>query len=145
MPKKRPLALAFIVLALWCGYTVSLHAADFKVIVHRSNPASSMNKDELSRLFLKKTTKWTDGRAAQPVDLPNGSSTRSSFSKSVHGKSVDAVEAYWQRLVFSGRAVPPSKKASAADIVKFVQTTPGAVGYVPSDASVGNCKVLIVR
>ena len=107
--------------------------------------SSSMSAGDLSKIFLKKTRKWADGRAAGPVDLPEGSGTRAGFSQSVHGKKVAAIKAYWQQMVFSGRATPPPERASVQEIVAYVQTNPGAVGYVPPDTSVGTCKVLQVR
>ncbi len=117
----------------------------YKVIVHSTNPVSSMSRGDLSKIFLKRTTKWSDGRTATPLDLPESSGTRASFSKAVHNKTVDAIKAYWQQMVFSGRGVPPSQRASVREIVDYVQSNPGAVGYVPSSAAVGNCKVLSVR
>ena len=135
--------LALLSLVLGAG---SVMAQDgYTVIVHSTNPSSSMSRRDLSKIFLKRTTKWSDGRTATPVDLAPDSGTRASFSKRVHNKSVDTIKAYWQRMVFSGRAVPPPERASAREIVDYVQSNPGAVGYVPAGASVGDCKVLSVR
>ena len=136
--------LALLGLVVGAGH-LAAQDAGFKVIVHSTNPASTMSEGDLSKIFLKRTTKWSDGRSASPVDLPERSGTRASFSKAVHNKSVDAVKAYWQQMVFSGRGVPPPQKASVREIVAYVQSNPGAVGYVPSGTSVGNCKVLSVR
>jgi len=136
--------LALLSLVFAAGH-LAAQDADFKVIAHSTNPESSMSRQDLSRIFLKKTTKWPDGRKATPVDLPAGSATRASFSKAVHKKSVDAIKAYWKQMLFSGREVPPSERASVQDVVDYVQSTPGAVGYVSSTAAVDKCKVLAVR
>ena len=136
--------VALLGLFVGAGHLVAQDSG-YKVIVHSTNPASSMSRGDLSKIFLKKTTKWSDGRPATPVDLPESSGTRASFSKAVHNKSADAVKAYWQQMVFSGRGVPPTQKASVREIVDYVQSNPGAVGYVPSGASVGDCQVLAVH
>ena len=142
--KKARLTLATLVLLVWSGVSLAQSGA-FKVVVNGSNPVTSLSKDELSKLFMKKTSTWADGRKVVPVDLAEGSSARTGFSESVHGKSVQAVKAYWQQMIFSGRQVPPSEKASPREVVAFVETNPGAVGYVPSGTEVGKCKVVEVR
>ena len=55
---------------------------------------------------------------------------REAFSKKVLGRSTTAVLAYWNQMVFSGRNVPPATRPSEADVVAFVRSTPGAIGYV---------------
>ncbi len=125
--------------------STSLAQEAYKVIVHSSNSTSSMTSEQVSRLFLKKDTKWNDGRRVQPVDLSPRSSVRARFSQEIHRKSVNAVKAYWHRMVFSGGDGPPQEKASIREVVDFVGSNAGAVGYVPSSAAVGNCKVLSVQ
>src|SRR6185436_149978 len=56
----------------------------FVVIVNASNPISSVKRDELSRIFLKKLTQWQDGSQIEPVDLSESSPARARFSLGVH-------------------------------------------------------------
>ena len=115
----------------------------YKVVVNDSNPHSSLSRTEVSRIFLKKTTTWSDGAGALPVDLDRSSRTRRAFSQGVHGKSPDAVAAYWQTQVFSGRGVPPVVKSSDQEVLAYVRTQRGAIGYVSAGASLGaNVRVL---
>jgi hypothetical protein len=58
---------------------------------------------------------------------------------------VSEVKSYWQQQIFSGRSVPPVEKASDAAVVKFVEATAGAVGYVAPDAPTGGLRVLKVE
>lgn len=119
-------------------------AEPFVVIVNAANPAAAMSGEELSNFFLKKTPRWPQGEEVMPVDLPEGSGVRESFSRQVHQKSTAAVKAYWQKMIFSGREVPPPEKASSAEIVAYVRAHRGAVGYVAADASLGS-GVKVVR
>ena len=82
----------------------------YKVIVNPSNPMTSISYENVSRIFLKKTTKFPNGLSASPVDLPGDSAIREHFSNDVLGKPASAVEAYWKPLIFSGRDVPPPQK-----------------------------------
>jgi ABC-type phosphate transport system substrate-binding protein len=112
-------------------------AEGFTVIVNAANPASSITRSELSRIFLKKTGQWPDGTRALPVDLGAASPVRASFSRDVHGRNAGAVKAYWQKMIFSGREIPPAELASAAEVIAFVAANRGAVGYVAAGASPG--------
>jgi len=130
-------------LALALGQPGGARAAGgYKVIVHPSNPDSSLSRDHLVRYFLKKSTAWPSGRAVVPVDQEKGSATRAAFSRDVLHKSVAEVTAYWQQQIFSGRAVPPPERRSDAEVVAFVEAAEGAIGYVSADAAVGDAKVV---
>jgi ABC-type phosphate transport system substrate-binding protein len=113
-------------------------ANEFVVVVNVANPLTSIARDQLSRIFLKRVAKWPDGKPAEPVDLSPNDRLRVAFTKSVHGKSVGAVRAFWQQQIFSGRDVPPPEKASVAEVIDFVGTHPGAVGYVPFGQALGS-------
>ena len=45
--------------------------------------------------------------------------------------------AYWQKMIFSGREVPPPEKTSSAEVVAYVRANRGAIGYVAADAALG--------
>ena len=135
---------------LFIGAMVVLAAADiwaqgggYKIVVNPSNPLTSISRDDVSRIFLKKSTKFPDGRGASPVDLPVNSPVRDSFSKSVHGKPASAVDAYWQQQIFSGRDIPPAQKSEAAAL-SFVRSNENGIAYVSAGADSGGLKVITV-
>ena|ERR1700741_444185 len=137
-----------IAIALFAGtmmMTGAVQAASAKVIVNNSVSITSLSKKAASDLFLKKTTKWSDGTAVLPVDLVDTSSTRESLSKSVHGKTTAAVKSYWNQQIFSGRDVPPVEKKSDAEVLAFVRSTPGAIGYVSEAASTEGVRVVTIN
>lgn len=125
--------------------TSSLSAQEFKIIVNSANPTTELSVDATSKLFLKQSTKFPGGTAAQPVDLAKASAVRAAFSKSVLGRPSSAVETYWQQQIFSGKDVPPPAKASDDDVIVFVKANPGAIGYVSAGASTAGVKVLAVK
>ena len=140
----KPLRICAIAVVLTlASANVWAQSRSYKVIVNPSNPVSSISREELSRIFLKKTTKFSDGRSASPVDLPVSSSTRESFSKEVHGKPASAVDAYWQQLIFSGRDVPPAQK-SESGAIEFMRSNENGIGYVSAGADTAGVKVISV-
>lgn len=114
----------------------------FSVIVHPTNTTTALTTDELSGVFLKKVTKWKDGRSIVPVDLREDSPVRQSFSNAVHRRKVPAINSYWQQQIFSGRAVPPREMDSEEEIVRFVARSPGGIGYVSTKTPLKDVKVL---
>lgn len=137
MRKINERLVAWLVVVLSAMALPSHSQQDFVLIVNAANPASSISQDELGRIFLKKMAKWQDGVRIEPVDLGAGSSVRARFSQSVHGKETAAVKAYWQKMIFSGREVPPPELGSAAEVVAFVGSHRGGVGYVPEGTDLG--------
>ncbi len=109
-------------------------ALDFRVVIHADNPASSVSREELARLFLLQERHWQDGTPNLPIDQLAGSEVREAFSRTVHGKSTAAIQSYWQRQGFRGEATPPAEVGSDAEVLAFVELEPGAVGYVASGA-----------
>lgn len=104
--------------------------ADYKVVVHSTNSVESLTKDKLSDIFLKKVTRWDSGRPITPVDQAERNAVRDLFSRAALKKEVPWVESYWQKMIFSGRATPPARLTSDAEVLEFVRTNPDAIGYV---------------
>jgi ABC-type phosphate transport system substrate-binding protein len=137
---NRNTILAFALAALATGGATAAEQAI--VIVNPSNPTATMNKADVSKLFLKQTGTWSDGAKVVPVDLAKTSATRADFTRAVHGRSMEAILAYWNQKMFSGADVPPPQKTSERDVIEFVRANPGAVGYVSASAPVQQVKVL---
>jgi len=120
-------------------------AQGFKIVAHESVTESELPKDVVAKIFLKQAPKFPGGVAAKPVDLNKASSVRADFSTAVLGRPVAAVETYWQQQIFAGREVPPPAKASDDEVLAFVRSTPGAIGYVSAGAATAGVKVIAVK
>jgi len=131
---------AFLIAPVLIG-RVGAQGHGYKVIVNPSNPISNISRDELSRIFMKKASKFHDGHPAFAVDLPANSPVRDTFSRDVHGKPESAVEAYWQQQLFSGRDVPPAEK-SEGSAMDFVRSNAGGIAYVSGGAPTDGVKVI---
>jgi ABC-type phosphate transport system substrate-binding protein len=132
-----------LVLALLIGTSLAAPAAiGFKLIAHASVPTRTLSRDSVAQIFTRKSVKWPDGSRIVPVDLPVGSKTRESFSQAVHGKGSAVVDAYWQKQLFSGRDLPPLTKTTDAEMIAYVRSTPGAIGYVSSEVDANGVKLI---
>ena len=119
--------------------------APFQVIVNRANGVSSIRRDELSALFMRRTRSWRGGGEVRPVEPPSRSRVREQFSRAIHGKSVAYVTRYWHRVIFAGRGVPPAELGSDAAILEYVKAHRGAIGYIARETPPGDgVKVIAV-
>jgi ABC-type phosphate transport system substrate-binding protein len=146
LTRRRALPLLLLAaLVVWAGGRHAT-AESVVVVVNAANPAAELPTDEVSKMFLKKTSRWTgNNEKVLPVDLVDTSALREAFSKQVHGKGTAAIKAYWQKMIFSGHDVPPPEKPSIAEALSYVRGNPGAIGYAPAGADLGpGVKVLKV-
>ena len=112
-------------------------AQEFAIIVNAANPVSSMAKEDVARLFLKKSINWQSGATVAAVELPMTAKAREAFARDVLGKTLAQVKSYWQQQIFSGRDVPLPEKPTDDDVVAFVRSNPNAIGYVSRGTEIG--------
>lgn len=134
--------LVLIATTIWCAEAT---AQTYKVIVNPDNPVTSISKSELSDIFLKKQTKWESGASIIPIDLGDRNPARDSFSKEVHGMGIGEVKTFWQQASFAGEGNPPLERSSDSDVINFVKSYPGAIGYVSAFADVSGVKEVTVN
>jgi ABC-type phosphate transport system substrate-binding protein len=135
-----------IVMALLAVFAVlgteKAGAQQFVVVVNPACNVDQISAADLSKIFEKKMAKLPDGEAAKPVDQAKNANVREAFSQAVHGRSAAQIESYWQQQIFSGKDVPPEEKKSDADVIAYVKSTPGAIGYVSAGTAVSGVKVV---
>jgi ABC-type phosphate transport system substrate-binding protein len=125
---------------------LGLHAqSNYKVIVNSSNSITSISKTELSNIFLKKVTKFSNSVTAVPIDQVENSSVRNEFTSSVLKKTVSAVKSYWNQQLFSGAGVPPNEVKTDMDVINYVKSTPGAIGYISANTAPNGVSVIIIQ
>ncbi len=106
----------------------------YRVIVHNQVKGGRISRGALSSIFLKQAPKWNDGSAILPVDQSVRSAVRRTFSGDVLLQGIPEVQIYWQRRMSQG-VTPPPVKATDEEVVAFVASTPGAIGYVSPAAT----------
>ena len=70
------------------------------------------------------------GVPVQVVNTVPGSKMRERFMASVMAMDDDKYVAYWTVRKHVGKGTPPRELKSSAEVIDFVQATPGGVGYV---------------
>ena len=55
------------------------------------------------------------------------------------------LEQTWQKLTYSGIGTPPVEIATAQQMLQLIQTTPGAIGYLPHENEINDAKVIEIQ
>jgi ABC-type phosphate transport system substrate-binding protein len=103
------------------------------VIMAEGSPVSFLSSENLALIFKRKRNFWDNGERIQPVNLPPAHPLRRAFSQQVLGRSPEELDDYWRDMYFHG-VLPPFVLASEEAVIRFVATTPGAIGYVSACA-----------
>ena len=130
---KRNVLLAVAVLVAAAGEVAS-ETPSFKIIVNSRVGGRTVPKDTLTQIFLGQANRWGNGTPISAVDLSGTSPVRRAFSEQVLGMPTDAVINHWMRKIAAGQR-PLLSKASEDEVVAFVASQPGGVGYVSAAAS----------
>jgi hypothetical protein len=101
----------------------------FAIIVADDVEERTLSREALSFVYQRKQSYWKSGKRIQPVNLPATNSLRRAFSACVLGEPPEAMENYWREMYFHG-SLPPHVLESEEAVLLFVDTTPGAIGYV---------------
>lgn len=136
MRRTSIIALSFIVLSLALVGSNSAVPADdsFVVIVHSETNGDQLPKVILSAIFLRKAPRWEDGLDVRPVDQSMSSPLRAAFTTAVLDMPVNGLQRFWSDEIEKG-VQPPPVKSTDEEIIAYVASTPGAIGYVTAGAA----------
>lgn len=119
----------------------ALACAEVVVIVHPSVSVTA-TKDDAANLFLAKST-TLGGVALTPVDQEEGSDSREEFYQAAVGKSQAQMNAYWSRIVFTGKGQPPRAVGDDDAVKEAVAKNKSLIGYIDSGSLDGSVKKVL--
>lgn len=105
-------------------------AADIVVIANTRVSLDSLSREDAIKVFMGRYRKLPDGSPAQPLDLDPDSEARKNFYRLLINKSLEEVNAYWARLIFSGHTLPPQQAQGAEDVLTRIASDPQIIGYM---------------
>lgn len=123
---RRLLQLLMLLCAAAAG---AARAADDRPVVVAHAAVAPVDAATLQRLYTGRAIE----AAGQPVTVVNlvpGSPLRERFLNQVVGLDEDRYVAYWTVRRHVGKGIPPRELKTAAEVLEFVRSTPGAIGYV---------------
>jgi ABC-type phosphate transport system substrate-binding protein len=121
----------------------SVSQAEIAIIVNNSISVPNISADEAANIFLGKMNELPVGIRMVPIDQEDGQKARAEFYNKVVKKDAAQLNAYWSRLIFTGKGEPPKKMADNADVLALVAANPNIIGYVDASAVNSSVKVLL--
>lgn len=116
--------------------------ADLVLIAHPNSGIERLTQEEVINIYLGRYRLLVSGIVAEPVDFPLDSDYRARFYRRLVNKNPAEINAYWARLVFSGKTRPPLVIDTADGVLRFVASKPGALAYLERAQVDGRVKVV---
>ena len=113
-----------------------------KVVLNQSVELTSLDSAYLNQIFAMQIRKWPDGQAIQVFILPSTSTLHRKFVIDRLQIQAHQLDRIWNRMLFTGTGKAPTMVESEDAMLKMIQTTPGAIGYVSEDYPADDVKVL---
>ena len=132
--------LAILVLAMLC---LMRPAEALEIVVNRDVSTNQLSHGELQAIFTMRVRAWSDGQPIRVFVLGDNAPEQIEFSKKLLDIFPYQLRRYWDRLVFSGTGQAPIELASPGEMYNRVASTPGAIGYLPTE-HIGN-QVRIIK
>lgn len=128
-------------LAVLIMLSMSIAHAEVVVIVSTKSTVGNLDKEQISDLFLGKSSSYPDGSMAVPIDQNEGA-IKEEFHDKVTEKSGSQLKSYWSKMVFSGKGNPPKEIPSNSEVIKLISANPSMIGYVEKNAADSSVKIV---
>ena len=127
--------------------TIILGAASFVngqtvMIVNTNNSVSDISRAEAANFFTGNATQWGNGLKAVPVDQKKSTGPGQAFLAKIVKMGESDYKNMWVEKMLSGEAEPPMTKGSDAEVIEFVKSNTGAIGYISESTSPDGVKIL---
>lgn len=119
--------LRVILAALACTRVPAHADGGIVVIAHAGVPG--IDSTTLEKIYTGRVIE-VNGVFVTPVNASAGSDAKSRFLHAYLHEDEDKYTAYWVVRRYIGKGASPREFSSSAEIIKFVNATPGAVGYI---------------
>ncbi|MBN2103308.1 substrate-binding domain-containing protein [bacterium] len=121
-------------LLLLCIMAGMLDAQEPMIIITNADmEIESIDASTLRNIFLGKKTKWDDGKKISPVTIKSGE-IYELFLSNIVRKSSHAFDNYWRQRIYTGKGAPPVQFKNEQEVIRYIERTPGSIGYVSSQS-----------
>ncbi len=137
---KNKLIISSFILGLLAWSTGAL--AEIAIIANTGS-GGSLDAKTAKKLFLGKTKVVPGMSSVSLVGQVDTSPVKAEFTQKVTKKKLGKYKAYWSKMIFSGKAVPPKELANDAEVKAHIKSHTDAVGYIDAGSIDDSVKVLL--
>ncbi|MDN4502593.1 hypothetical protein QX776_09270 [Alteromonadaceae bacterium BrNp21-10] len=123
--------LSVLLLCAAPSHALSNSKAGLVVVVGKQNPIDTLSKKQVIDIFMGRFTSFPNGEPVYPVDYSSEAGIKAEFYLKLVNQSERKINAYWSRLLFSGRAKPPLQAESETVLLQQFADNANTIGYLP--------------
>tara|TARA_R110001592_G_scaffold177066_1_gene417194 strand:- start:857 stop:1285 length:429 start_codon:yes stop_codon:yes gene_type:complete len=129
-------------LILYLTLLAPIVSADIVLVANRDSGIERLSQSDVVNIYLGRYRRLATGSTAAPLDLSENTGSKATFYRQLVDKNLAEINAYWSRLVFSGKTRPPQQVENAQEALKVLAENPNALAYM--DRAAINSQVVIV-
>ena len=114
------------------------------IISNATADTSSLSVSQLRRIYSMRQVYWKNGTPIVVYVLASKSLLHQQFCKEQLRLFPYQLDRIWNKLTFSGYGVAPIEVTSESELIKAVQSTKGAIGYVENLSEAKDVNVIKV-
>jgi ABC-type phosphate transport system substrate-binding protein len=135
-------ALAILALS---AHSPAPAAGELAIIVNKENTVAALSASEVKLYYLRKLKKRWPGinKNIRPADRKSKCAEQETFYSKVLGMKAAEVEQYFTNRQLQNAERPQDKFTSDADIINFVESEGGAIGYISARSLTADVKARV--
>ncbi len=135
-------SILYILLFFFVTITVtSEEDMQIAIIVNKSVPDKVIDKNILSDIYTLNKQYWGDGSKVVVIDKKGEDRIKALFYERLKLSSAQ-LQKIWIRKQFSGKGHAPMTYKTESEILKIIEDTPGAIGYISLDSVSSRVRVI---
>lgn len=116
--------------------------ADGGVVVIGHSGLERIDPTTVQRIYTGRVVEL-GGVSVKPINVSAGSPTRQRFLHVFLNQDDENYIAYWTVRRYIGKGVPPKEVADTSEVIRYVQSTPGAIGYIDESSVTPGLNILL--
>ncbi len=117
--------------------------ADLFFIANKAVVVDSVTKTQIKDIFLGIQVKWPDNSQVKAVTMRNAPFHKE-FAKSYTKKNPSQFKRYWKQMVFTGKGSFLKNVKSDDELIKYIGSTAGAIGYTSTKVELDDIKIITI-
>ncbi len=114
-------------------------------VINYQNKQTSISKNGLSAIFKMRLRIWNDGTTVTVFVLKDDDPIHKRFSKLILNVFPHQLRRAWNKAVFSGSGQAPIELENKKELIRKLEETPGAIGYLSPEDITNKIRILDVR
>ncbi len=135
-----------LILGIWlltAGAGWASSEDNFVLVVHLDNGITTMSPKDAQLIFLSKKRSWPNGKVITVV-INENPEIYSTFSQKILKRSTRQYLIFRKKMLFRGQGIPPHSVKTDQEVIDFVASHHGSLGYISQDALTSRVKILLI-